>query len=498
MEQIRNLLESLSDLCRMRFSFSDGSQDLFSPESAGGDPLLSEKVRGFSADVVQDNRFRHEAQDGWHFYGTPVATGEAQPFALVAHEEQANGTDQSRIAKVSKLLSTTSQLISDWKLIQKESDDLADELADSFEAITLYSRITPQITTFGFSVAMLRSLIVELLDAMDADVAFTVMPNRAEHSLSISRPGEPRVPSDLDRFVRKLVAAIPPQSSSVEDHYHIVNDSRLAPGYVEAARAPFRFLCTAIEHQGDLYGWLGMVAFNMDEIFRRSELRMLSTVAKQIAVALSNSELYLELEHLVVNVVRSLVNAIEAKDVYTRGHSERVSQYCMKMADSLKLDKEEKRSLRWAAILHDTGKIGIPESVLNKPGRLTDEEYELIKGHPGKGYHILKPLKPLASSLSAILHHHESYNGKGYPSGLKGEEIPFHARIIAIADTFDAITSNRSYRPCKKPEEALTIIRQVAGTQLDPDLVKVFDLLFPQHAEKSDHGDSPKTGVAGL
>jgi HD-GYP domain-containing protein (c-di-GMP phosphodiesterase class II) len=130
--------------------------------------------------------------------------------------------------------------------------------------------------------------------------------------------------------------------------------------------------------------------------------------------------------------------------------------------------------LFWASILHDVGKIGIPESVLNKPGKLTDQEFLWIKTHPEKGHKILLPIKPLVDSMDGILYHHERFDGKGYPAGLNGHAIPLQARIIAVADTFDAITSDRPYRPGKRPEEALAIMNEVAGTQLDRQLVSVF------------------------
>jgi len=170
-----------------------------------------------------------------------------------------------------------------------------------------------------------------------------------------------------------------------------------------------------------------------------------------------------------------LVFAIEAKDIYTRGHSERVNRYAMLTADRLQLDKAEKNVLNWASILHDIGKIGVPGSILNKPARLTEEEFDVIKRHSKKGHDILEPLEQLASScLPGILHHHERYDGNGYPHGLRGEEIPFLARIIAVADTFDAITSNRAYRSARAAEQALAIVEEVAGTQLDPKVVKAF------------------------
>jgi HD-GYP domain-containing protein (c-di-GMP phosphodiesterase class II) len=197
-------------------------------------------------------------------------------------------------------------------------------------------------------------------------------------------------------------------------------------------------------------------------------------MAEQLALVLANTDMYADLENFVINVVKSFVQAIEAKDKYTRGHSERVSHYVMRVAARLNLNEEQSKNLNWASMLHDIGKIGIPEAILNKPGSLTDEEYSIIKAHPEKGYNILQPLEQLSASLPGILHHHERYDGLGYPHGLKGEDIPFAARIIAVVDTFDAITSERAYRPGKTVKETLEIIEKVAGSQLDPDLVEVF------------------------
>jgi HD-GYP domain-containing protein (c-di-GMP phosphodiesterase class II) len=144
------------------------------------------------------------------------------------------------------------------------------------------------------------------------------------------------------------------------------------------------------------------------------------------------------------------------------------------VAARLNLNEEQRKDLNWASVLHDIGKIGIPEAILNKPGSLTDEEFSIIKAHPEKGHKILQPLEQLSASLPGILHHHERYDGLGYPHGLKGEDIPLAARIIAVVDTFDAITSDRAYRAGKTVKEALAIIEKVAGSQLAPDLVEVF------------------------
>ena len=187
-----------------------------------------------------------------------------------------------------------------------------------------------------------------------------------------------------------------------------------------------------------------------------------------------------DLEQFIINMVKSLVFAIEAKDMYTRGHSERVSRYSMLMGNRLGMDEKDYNDLKWASILHDIGKIGIPESILNKPDRLTDAEFDIIKGHPEKGGEILKPVEQLAGSLPGIIHHHERYDGKGYPQGLKGEEIPLSARIIAVADTFDAINSTRAYRKSRGQEKALTIIEEVAGSQLDSYMVEIFKKVYEE------------------
>jgi putative nucleotidyltransferase with HDIG domain len=198
------------------------------------------------------------------------------------------------------------------------------------------------------------------------------------------------------------------------------------------------------------------------------------SMAEQLALVIFGSDLYYDLERLLIHVVKSLVYAIEAKDEYTRGHSERVSQYCMRLADTQRMNDKEKKVLQLAALLHDIGKIGTPGKILKKPESLDDKEMTRIKEHPQKGYNILKPLEQLSDSLPGILHHHERYDGHGYPAGLKGADIPYQARLIAVADTFDALTTNRAYRAARSPAEALAIMEKEAGTQLDPQCVAVF------------------------
>ncbi|MEE8141598.1 MAG: HD domain-containing phosphohydrolase [Planctomycetota bacterium] len=173
-------------------------------------------------------------------------------------------------------------------------------------------------------------------------------------------------------------------------------------------------------------------------------------------------------------VVDALMAALESKDRYLNGHSGRVSHYAVELGRLQELPRIELKTLEYAAMLHDVGKIGIHEDILNKPGRLTDEEYEIIKLHPVLSRDILAPVTFLRPCLPAVYHHHERIDGNGYPDGIAGDAIPLGARIIAVVDSFDAMSSMRSYRPALPLEKVLGIIQECAGTQLDAELSDLF------------------------
>lgn len=173
----------------------------------------------------------------------------------------------------------------------------------------------------------------------------------------------------------------------------------------------------------------------------------------------------------VVTMVDSLAQALEARDPYTAGHSMRVAEFSLMIGEELGLSDLELEVLRHGAALHDIGKIAVKQEVLHKPGRLTDEEFEHIKIHPVVGKEILEPIGDFKEMLDLVYYHHERIDGRGYPEGLKGQDIPLLAQIVAVADTYDAMTSDRPYRDGMHPERALAIMSEVAGTQLNADFV---------------------------
>ncbi len=181
-----------------------------------------------------------------------------------------------------------------------------------------------------------------------------------------------------------------------------------------------------------------------------------------------------ELNALFFSTIHALVNLQEAKDAYTNGHSRRVMIYSLLIADVMKLSAEEKHDIRIAGLLHDIGKIGVPESILNKPAALTPEEYKIIQQHPVIGEMAIRPIRRMDKIAKIIRHHHERFDGQGYPDGLAGNDIPLISRIIMVGDTYDAMTSNRPYRRSLPEQFSLGVLKESIGTQFDPEPVKAF------------------------
>ncbi len=217
-----------------------------------------------------------------------------------------------------------------------------------------------------------------------------------------------------------------------------------------------------------------IVVGNLTEEYTQEDLRLLSTLAHQGAIALQNARLFQSLQETYMGIVKALAFAVDAKDPYTRGHSEQVAKYALMIADELKFSDSEKKALEMAAYLHDIGKIGVSDQILSKETSLTKEEIEIMKGHPSIGAEILTPIVFPWEIVPTVRHHHEHYGGGGYPQGLSKEKIPLGARILALADSFDAMTSDRPYRSRKTVEEAVKELKRCSGTQFDPELVKVF------------------------
>jgi HD-GYP domain-containing protein (c-di-GMP phosphodiesterase class II) len=208
--------------------------------------------------------------------------------------------------------------------------------------------------------------------------------------------------------------------------------------------------------------------------YRPFEIDLLASLCNSAGTAMEHARLFQQLENTYLSTVKAFMSIVEAKDAYTKGHTERVADYSVALGKKMKLGRTELRDLAFAAVLHDIGKLVVIEKVLNKPGSLDDDEWEILKSHPEVGAAIIENMEFLAGAVPFVRHHHERYDGKGYPDRLMGEQIPLGARIIAVADAFDAMTTDRSYRKALSREVALNTMIAKAGSQFDPKAMEAF------------------------
>ena len=243
------------------------------------------------------------------------------------------------------------------------------------------------------------------------------------------------------------------------------------------------FLLVPLTVKKELFGAILVAKENRSSSFSQEDELIIMDLSRKMTLSLENTILYHTLYMHVINTLQALVASVEAKDAYTERHSQRVTHMAKKIAHYLGCSAPEIDSLEFAGLLHDIGKIGVRDTVLMKREALTNEEWSEIRRHPEIGESIVRPLKLFSLEASIIRHHHERWDGKGYPDGLKETEIPFLSRIITVADSFDAMVSNRPYRPSKPIDQALRELERCKGTQFDPEIVDAFVDLFSKRIE---------------
>ena len=232
-------------------------------------------------------------------------------------------------------------------------------------------------------------------------------------------------------------------------------------------------MCVPVESLETAFGCLYVDRITNPRAFSRHDLELLAAVGKQAGIALERTRLLGHVRRMLYSTVRALVASIEAKDEDTKGHSERVTAYSLKLARSMQVTESELQTLELASLLHDVGKIGVDENILRKPGPLTPEEREIICQHPGTGSDIVRQVEAADVIADIVRHHHERWDGEGYPDRIAGSDIPFLARILTVADSFDAMRSKRPYRDRLSMEQVVGQVREGASAQFDPRIAAV-------------------------
>ncbi len=288
----------------------------------------------------------------------------------------------------------------------------------------------------------------------------------------------------LPKTERYLLKSLPKRLSSIVAEKYFTDyssklfnkDDSLLSAIFSGLQKPIHFssmMAFSLKDRNRLVGVLILVSFNPEVVFSDKLRRSFYMLVSKAAAAIENTYLYDNLQKQYVETVESFALALEAKDSYTHGHSRQVSLYASLIARHLGFAADELAALHQAAILHDIGKIGISETILNFPRKLTEKEFCDVREHPCKGRDILAPISSLAKVAEVVYHHHERWDGAGYPEGLEGQNIPLMARIVGIADAFDAMTSQRPYREPATLEMAFSELQKQAGKQFDPEMVKI-------------------------
>jgi GAF domain-containing protein len=360
--------------------------------------------------------------------------------------------------------------------LSKEVELISENLASTYEEISLLYAVTQNLRISSTDEELGR-LAIEWLGECVPAKAFAILylsvgETADDTYKSRSRPrfitsGD--CPVNEDEFLR-LVESLKIDSAAGPHLYNervTAAESWQFPGIRQLIAVP-------LVEGANVFGWIAVFNHTDDESFGTVEANLIGSLGTLLGIHSGNRELYRQQSELLADIVRALVSAIDAKDPYTSGHSDRVARFAVRIAQELRCGPKFINTIYMAGLLHDIGKIGIDDNVLRKAGRLTDMEFEHIKKHPELGYRILADLKPLADVLPAVLHHHEQWNGRGYPLGLSRTDIPLIARILAVADAYDAMTSDRPYRNGMADEEVYKIFREGAGQHWDPDVLDAF------------------------
>ena len=343
------------------------------------------------------------------------------------------------------------------------------------EAVSLY-KVSEAIAASLSLDEVLNTVAVAALDDAQADLALVYLGDDETGMVERHRAQSPRFLADLGSPDGPLGCDVP----VLADHFAATGALNVSGVRVR------RYLLNASEQyiaqalvavplriRGSIKGFLVAIGFQRGQRFDEGQRKLLSAVGSRAAAAIENARLYENLKATFNQTIQGLARAIDTMDRYTAGHSDRVAYYARVLAQQLGLPPDMVETVRQAALMHDIGKIGCVLN-LNRPGRLTPEEYEIFKKHPGYGREILEPIKFLHPLLPGVHLHHERWDGKGYPLGLKGETIPVIARIISVADTYDAMTSDRSYRRALPHDVAVNEVERCAGSQFDPQVAHPF------------------------
>ncbi len=405
---------------------------------------------------------------------------------LAHHEEieQMNQTLEERLKEIEFLNISMEERIEEIEEANFKIADLASELEGKNTTLEKTVERLSALYKMGLAtnsimeVEQLFDLLLEkTMETIEAEFGYILLLNRETRNFQVV--GVKGLPNDEEL----LHATIPLQPGGIS-YWVVLNAEPLLIQNVQDSKEfntssllgfdRESVVCAPLIIKDEIIGTITMSNKRDKTPFSNDDMSLLNTIAAQASVGINNSRLYEEQQKTYLNTVHALVTAIEASDTYTRGHSERVTRYSVALGQKMGLDNDALNRLEQAAILHDIGKIGIALPLLHKQGNLDSEDMEILRQHPAIGAHILQPVGFLQAARKIVLQHHERFDGTGYPHCISGDEILIESRIIAVTDTYDAMTSDRPYRNALSHSVTIEEIQSCAGTQFDPEITAQF------------------------
>lgn len=384
-----------------------------------------------------------------------------------------NISSSTTAENLESLLCSAAYCIENSFRLEAEIEDLSAEIVNVYQELSLIYSLSNKLGGDLDISSICKQVVEEISSVLDVKTILILLHDDNSGLLSVQactgleceKAGSFTVNLAAEPFARLLSG----KKASV------ITDQRITSS-LPASLHPA--LCVPLVTDGKIIGLLIAQDKISGEEFLSPEIKLLDALSGEIAGAVKKAQLYERINRLFISTVEALASAIDAKDPYTYGHSRRVAQITTTICRKIGMPSDEIHMVNLAALLHDIGKIGTPEYILRKPGRLNSVEAKKIQEHPVQGAQILLPFDELKDFVCWIKHHHERYDGEGYPDKKVAEDIPLPSRIIAIADSFDAMTSDRPYRKAMNPSLALDIMNDHAGSQYDPDILEVFKSTF--------------------
>jgi len=372
----------------------------------------------------------------------------------------------SHLETIIKLATDNSTQTDRLVTLNRDVDELSYQIEKTYEEITLLHGLTHNLQISRSPVEIAELCLSRMEELIGSEGHAVWIQNRDDHH---DFRAQGRLPLDEFDFVRLVDRYRGRDWSRPLVENHIVGTLLGAdfPGLQSMIMVPIR-------KDAHDYGWLLSCNIAPGRQFGTVEASLLNSVATILATHIRNIDLYRQHDELLVGFVKSMVSTLDAKDPYTRGHSERVALIARRLGEELGLPPGDLDDIYLSGLLHDIGKVGVDDRILRKPDKLTDEEFDQVKKHPLIGYDILRGLTNLQRVLPGVRNHHEHYNGRGYPDALTGDQIPLMARIIAVADSYDAMCKDRPYRPGLKLKKIESILKHGRGKQWDPVVIDAF------------------------